>query len=134
MRLTLLPKLRLEDFPPDVKWLGKLFIQLNPYIEAINNVINGNLDFVDNIAAVTKSYSISTFQEFSILWPFNNSPQSCQIVSALKGSPPAPCFLLLAWSYNATTQSVTISNMLEVTSSGNFNLNGSYQFTVRVSV
>ncbi len=133
MRLNQKPVLRGEDFK-DQGWIGKLFTQLTPYFEALNNLINGQIDFQDNIAAITVSYTISTFQQFSILWTFNSAPNSCQIIKALKGSLNTPCILMLSWSYDSTTKSVTISNILEMTSSGNFALNGSYQFTVRVSV
>lgn len=135
MRLNQLPKLRAEDFPTEQQsWIGRLFTNLNPFIEAVNYVINGQIDFQDNISSVTKSYTISTFQQFNILWPFIPPPQSLQIVKALKGSNLDGVILLPAWSYDATNKSILVSNILEVTSSGIFVLNGSYQFTVRVTV
>lgn len=135
MKLNQLPNLRTEDFPSEQKWISKLFVQLNPFIQAVNQVINQNLNFGDNLKSVSQTYTITSFQAFSIAWPYaDENPKDVRITTALKGTQKDATILLLAWKFNSTTRGVDISRIVEVLDSGIFSLNGTYEFTVRVTV
>lgn len=135
MKLNQLPNLRTEDFPSEQSWISKLFTQLNPFIQSVNLVLDTNIDYSTNIKSITRDYTITTFQAFSFQWTFTDSrPIDLRIVQAYKGTQLTPVILLPAWSYDATNRVITVSQLVEVTSTGVAALLGRYQFTVRVSV
>jgi hypothetical protein len=135
VRLNQVPNLRGEDFPTELSWIQKLFIQLNPFIQSVNQVFDNGIDFSTNIKSVTTSYAISTFQPFSLSWPYGDpDPIDLRVVRASKGSQQTPTILLPAWSYDATQKTIKVSKLLEVTDTGVTPLKGSYQFIIRVSV
>lgn len=135
MRLSQQPILRVEDFPGQQNWLGRLFVQLNPFIQTLFQIFDANISFGDNIKAVTKTYSISTFQSFSFLWPYKDAaPQDVRVIQATKGNSRTPSMLMAAWSYDSGTFSITIHDIVEVSSSGVASLSGIYNFTMRATV
>jgi hypothetical protein len=135
MKLSQVPNFRVEDFQSEQSWIGRLFINLNPFIQAVNQVFENNVDFSTNIKSVTKDYDITSFQEFSFSWPFANvTPVDLRIVKAAKGTSLTPAILLAAWEYSATNSTISVTQMVEVTSSGSQALSGRYQFSVRVTV
>lgn len=136
MLVTSPTQLRVEDFPTEQSWIGRLFVQLNPYFASVNQVVNGFIDYSSNISAFTQSYTITSFQAFSFQWPtqFSNPPQDLRIMQASKGTQQTPTILLPAWSYDSSLKKVSIANILELTSSGPQALSGSYQFTLRATV
>ncbi len=110
MRLNQNPNFRVEDFPSEQSWIGKLFVQLNPFIQAVNQLLNLNVDFSANIKSVSKEYAFSTFQPFSFLWPYTDlAPSDVRITKAVKGIQKTPTILLAAWSFDAATQQIRIS-------------------------
>lgn len=135
MKFNQNPVFRTEDFPGQQDWISKLFIQINPLVQLLNQIFDNNISFGDNIRSVTRSYSISTFQAFGILWPYQNFPPvDLRIMSANKGTGQTPTVLLPYWSYNPSTQVISISNILEVTTTGISALSGAYNFTIRATV
>ncbi len=135
MKLTQIPNFRVEDFPTEQTWISKLFIQLNPFIQAVNQILNQGVDFSSNIRSVSKDYDITTFQPFSFAWPFTEAtPVELNVVKSLKGTAQTPTILLAAWRYNATTAQIDVTRMVEVTDTGVATLSGRYQFSVRVTV
>jgi hypothetical protein len=135
MKLNQAPNFRVEDFPSEQSWIGRLFTQLNPFIQSVNQVFDSNLDFSTNIKSVTVLYNISSFQTFSLQWPYaNNPPVDLRVVQAAKGSGMTPCILLAAWSYDSTKYTITVNNMSEISTSGVSALSGSYRFTIRVTI
>lgn len=136
MKLNNLPNLRVEDFPPDQgKWLQRLFIQLNPFFQSLNQVLELGVDYLSNIKSVTREYQITTFQSFSFQWTHKDSaPADLRVIQATKGSQATPVVLLAAWSYNSTNQTVTVTDLLEASSSGVSAVSGSYKFNIRVTV
>lgn len=135
MRLNQFPNFRVEDFPAEQAWIGRLFTQLNPFVQAVNQVFDLNIDFNSNIKTVTKEYTITSFQTFSIQWPFrNNSPADLRVIKAQKGTQLTACILLPAWSYDATNALITVNNLVEVGNSGMSSLSGTYKFTIRASI
>jgi hypothetical protein len=135
MKLNQLPNFRVEDFQSEQSWIGKLFTQLNPFIQTVNQVFDNNLDFSTNIKSVTVPYTIASFQPFNLQWPYpNNTPADLRVIQAAKGSALTPCILLAAWSYDSTKYAITVNNMVEVSGSGVAPLSGSYKFTIRVMI
>jgi hypothetical protein len=127
--------LRTEDFPGQQEWIPKLFNQLNPLIQSLGVVINGSIDFTSNIRSVTKDYTLTTFQEIKFQWPYKDyPPQDLRVTQAAKGTQQTPTILLPSWKYNAANAEITVTSLLEATSSGVGSLSGRYQFTIRVSV
>lgn len=136
MKLASVPSLRSEDFPPDEQaFTSKLFVQLNPFIQAVNQVLLQNVDFNDNIKSVSKEYDITTFQSFSFTWPFKDvSPGDVRVIKALKGTAQVPVILNCAWSYDQTTKLVTVSRMVELNDTSISTLSGRYIFTIRATI
>lgn len=135
MKLSQVPNFRVEDFQSEQSWIGRLFIQLNPFIQSVNQVFDQNIDFGTNFKSVTKDYDITTFQSFNFSWPYSGAtPIDLRVVKALKGSTLTPTILQAAWQYNSTTSVITVTRMVELTSSAVAELSGRYQFTVRVTV
>jgi hypothetical protein len=135
VKLSQVPNFRVEDFASEQSWIGRLFINLNPFIQAVNQLTDQNVDFSTNIKAVTKSYDITTFQAFSFKWPFTgDAPVQLQVVKALKGNLLEPTLLMASWSYDSTTNSISVVRMVEINATSVSELSGRYQFTLRVTV
>ncbi len=136
MNLTQKVTLRVEDFPDEQRgWLRSLFSQLNPLFSSIDQILNQNIDFSTNIPSVTQSYSIDSFQTFSIKWAFTGyKPAFLSVSNSYNVATQSPTILLPAWSYDPGSSLITVSNMLEATTAGNVALTGKYTFNVRVSV
>lgn len=135
MKLNQLPNLRVEDFPSEQTWISKLFTQLNPFLQSVNQVFDQNIDYATNVKSVTKVYNITTFLPFSLQWPFHGfTPMDLRIIQAKKGAQLTSTILLPAWNYDPTDDSITVDNLLEVTESGIAVLSGRYQFTLRVTI
>jgi hypothetical protein len=135
MKLNQLPNFRVEDFQSEQSWIGRLFTQLNPFIQAVNQVFDSNIDFSSNIKSVTRQYTITTFQSFSFQWPYTDqAPGDLKVTQALKGTQLTPTILLAAWGYDATNKLIQVSKMVEVTDTGVSAMSGRYQFSIRVNV
>lgn len=135
MKLNQNPNLRVEDFQSEQSWIGRLFTQLNPFISAVNQVFDSNIDFSTNIKSITKEYTISSFQAFDLQWPYKDSPPiDVRVTKAAKGSQLTPTVLLIAWSYDATQAVISISEMSEVTGAGITSASGRYAFTLRATL
>lgn len=129
------PNLRTEDFPSEQAWISRLFVQLNPFIQSVYQLFNGNIDFSTNIQSVTRDYEITTFQEFSFVWPYLNSvPNSVIVTKATSGNQKTPTILLLGWSYDPNSKAITIKKMIEVNETSVNPLSGRYNFTIRATV
>lgn len=135
MKLNQAPNLRTEDFQSEQSWIGRLFIQLNPFIQAVNQVFDQNIEFGSNIKSLTREYTIRTFQPFNFQWPYSDkNPNFLQILQAFKGSQLEPTILQAAWKFDSTSRTVTVTKLLELTESGASALSGNYRFTLRVTV
>lgn len=136
MKLTQVPNLRLEDFPSEQQtWLGRLFINLNPFIQSLNQILDNNIDYATNIKAMTRQYDITQFQPFSFTWAFKTTPPvSLVVTKALKGTDLTPTILGLAWNYDASTALISVTSMAEIATTGVSELSGRYQFTVRATI
>lgn len=135
MKMNQVPNLRVEDFPSESTWIGRLFIQLNPFIQSVNQVFENDVDFSTNIKSLTRDFDITTFQEFSFTWPFTGtSPVDLRVVKALKGSAQSPTILLASWKFDSTNDLITVTRLVEVTDVGVAQLSGRYRFSIRVTV
>lgn len=136
MKLNQLPNFRVEDFQSEQSWIGRLFTQLNPFVQSVNQVFDNNVDFTSNIKSVTRDYTIaSSFQAFSFQWPYiDASPSILQVIQASKGSQLTPTILMASWSYDATDTLITVNRMIELMDTGVSTLSGRYQFKIRVTV
>ncbi len=128
------PSLRQEDYPKDtLSTTGKLFGALNPFFSAVTDLINGQIDYVNNIAAVTKTYSFSNvIVPINIQWPFNVPPLDLRITKALAGS--TPTILIPAWSFDVSTNTIAVTKILEAPSMSVPVSGVLYQFTIRATV
>lgn len=136
MKLNQVPNFRVEDYQSEQSWINRLFVNLNPFIQAVNQVLNGNVDFLTNIKSVTKDYDISNFQPFDFTWPYQDAVPNCvEVIKSKKGSSLTPTILLAAWEYDATDLTINITRMLELTDTPSIAaLSGRYQFTIRATV
>lgn len=135
MKLISKPSLRLEEFTGQADWIGKLFSQLNPFFQSVNQILNGNITFQDNIQSVDANYDIKKFAAFSILWPHNGSnPANLQVMKAYNMESDSPTILVASWNYDASKRSINVKNMLEVKATGNQELNTRFKFSIRVTI
>lgn len=133
MKLNQIPVLRSEDFPSQQSWISGLFVQLNPFFQAVSQAFDSNIDYVTNIKSVTRDYSISSFQPFNLAWGFKDvAPNQVTVIKAVKGS--TPTILLPAWSYDSGKRTITVSQLVEITRTGVSALSGSYNFTIRATI
>lgn len=134
-QITNTPSLRVEDFDKQQSWIGKLFFQLNPYFQSLVDLLTQNITFGDNIRSLSKDFSISTFQQFSLSWTFTTPPLDVRVIRAVKGTNSTPTILLASWNYDPGTKLITIYGLTEVLDSSVAPISGStYQFTVRATV
>lgn len=135
MKLNNVPNLRTEDFPEESKWIGGLFIQLNPFIQNISQIFNNGIDYSTNIMTLTSMFDVNPFQAFNFNWPFpNNPPVSVEVVQAAKGNALTPTILMCSWSYNVSGSTISVSKMVELATTGVSALSGRYKFTIRASI
>ncbi len=135
MNISQIPNLRVEDFPSEQSWISRLFVILNPFIQSVNQVVNGQIDYSTNIAAVTRSYTVNTtFAPISFQWPSVVQPAALDVIKASKSGAQTPTILAAAWSYDIASKTVTVTRMVELLPTGVAELTGSYQFTIRVTV
>lgn len=136
MRLSQVPNLRVEDFASEQSWIGRLFVQLNPFIQSVNQVFLNNVDYATNIKSVTKDFVVNAFQPFSFQWPFPETiPNDLRVIKAFRGTSQTPTILLASWDFNTTTSVVSVSRIVEVTESLTIaELDARYQFSIRVTV
>jgi hypothetical protein len=134
MRLNQTPVLNVQDFK-DQPWLARLFVQLNPMIQQLGQLFDYGIDFSTNIKSVTQTYEVSEFQPIKIKWSWSaSSPSDCRVISAYKGSDYTPCVLVAPWSYDNSTHQISISSLLEISSTGVSSASGRYKFTIRASI
>lgn len=135
MKLNQSPTFRVEDYPSESTWISKLFVNINPFISAVNQVFDQNVDFSTNIKSVTKDYQISTFQEFSFTWPFDKTtPADLRVIKSVKGSLQTPVILMASWEFDKNTNLITVTSMVEIGASSVSPLSGTYSFTIRATI
>ncbi len=133
MQLSTPPNLRTEDFPDQKNWIARLFIQLNPYFLQIQQSVN-QIDY-SNINSITRELTYTNVQfPIKLQWTFDSTPMSCQILSAKKGSEQTPTALIPVWSYDASSKTISISKIYELTDSGAVLAQEQFKFVMRISI
>jgi hypothetical protein len=129
------PSLRMEDYPKELaSGFSSLFRTLTPYFSSITSSINGSIDFVDNIAAVTKSYDMTNVQfPINIQWPFaGNPPKDLRVMKASAAN--VATILIPAWSFDVSTNIIAITKILEAPGMALPVVGVRYQFSVRATI
>jgi hypothetical protein len=136
MKLNQATNLRVEDYPDQNKWIGRLFIVLNSLFASLNQVLDGNIDYITNIRAVTREYDTSALS-FPIIfaWPYTQGePKDLRVTQASADA--VATILEPAWSFNASTRQISVSYMA-VLGAGSVSAVTSgvrYKFTIRATV
>jgi len=93
-------RLTIEDFPEQKSWIGKLISPINDFITQGIQVMNGGVNFTDNIFGKDHLFDF-TYQSDSVSlpigfqWLFNMSPKSLIVVSATEDTDPVN--IAVAW-------------------------------------
>ncbi len=137
MKLNQSFNLRNEDYPDQSAWIGRLFVVLNTFMTSIAQIFDQNIDFTTNIKSVSKDFdTTSPTYPITFQWPFTQAPPvELRVTVATKDN--QAIVLLPAWSYNASTQAISISYLCECTSSGTISATSTgprYKFTIRVTI
>lgn len=136
MKLSQATNLRVEDYPDQATWIGRLFNVLNPFITTSQQIFDNNVDFATNIRSVTKDFDTSQISfPINFDWGFSQAdPVQVLVTKGVMGV--SPVVLLPAWSFDASTRQVSISNIVMVSSTGVSALTTGtrYKFTVRATV
>ena len=136
MKLNQSTNLRVEDFPDQKEWVGRLFVILNAFMGSIEQIIDQNIDYTTNIKAVTKEYDSSSLTvPIKFSWPYPGFPPvELRIAKAMSGT--TATVLMPAWEYNASTQEISITALYELSTTATtaIAVGTRYRFTVRVSV
>jgi hypothetical protein len=133
MQLSTPPNLRTEDFPDQKSWIARLFIQLNPFFLQTQQAVN-QIDYT-NIESITRELSYANVQfPIKLQWTFESTPMSCQILSAKKGTEQTPTVLVPVWTYDASSKTISVTKMYEITDGGTVLAQGQYKLVMRISI
>jgi hypothetical protein len=136
VKITQTTNLRVEDYPDQSKWIGRLFTVLNALISELQTILDQNIDFSTNIRSLTRSYDTTAIQlPISFEWPYSAAtPIEVRICKAMRGNDAIA--LIPAWDYNASTRSVSISSLHQVVDGelSAVTVGPRYRFTVRATV
>lgn len=110
--MSLIPSsttLRVEDFPEQKEWIGKLFLPINTLITAFTSAINGNITYGDNIPSVTQAlefvYGGPTDYPKKFRWTLPVKPVEVRVAQAFEDN--TPVAVVCAWSYADNQISIT---------------------------
>lgn len=131
--------LKVEDFPDQRSWIGKLFFPLNNFVLGAISAVNGNLLLGQNIPCQTKTLSFTWNGQsqlpvsFAYTLPSTLTPVELRICSAFENS--KAITLLCSWSY-ANSQ-VSLTNLWKVVDGttpqvSRLTVGNTYTFTVRL--
>lgn len=135
-KLNQTTNLRVEDFPEQASWIGRLFVTLNQFIQSVQNIFDYNIDFATNIRSVTREFDTTSITfPITFQWTFTQvKPQALTVLNAMAGTS-ATC-LVPAWSYDSSTSLITVSYLTEFSTSGvSAPTQGTrYKFSLRATV
>lgn len=133
MLIPELTSIRVEDFPDQKSWIGKLLLPLNQFFLSTVSAVNGNITIGDNIPCQTQVmsfvYGSSTDFPKSFKWNIPDRPLELRIASATEDG--VPIALVPAWSY--ANGNVSITTLVKLSTSGVSELvtGSTYVVTVR---
>lgn len=135
MKLTQNPNLRAEDFPK-FESAEDLFKILNPFFVDINNVLDQNIDFSENIKSLTKNFvSKGVSLPIKFTWSYPKvTPNSVSIIKAKVDNSPA-CFVC-SWDFDASNSNIVIYEIFQLSGTSIVPISNSsiYNLTIRVTV
>jgi len=106
--------LRVEDFPGQNSWIGKLLFPLNQALSAFTNALNGNITYGDNIPCQTISlrftYGGTTDFPKPIKWQYMATPVELRVCSATEDE--TAIGVLPIWYFS--NGQIYISNIVKV--------------------
>lgn len=128
---------RVEDFPDQADWIGRLFTLLNSFVTSVGQIVDQNIDYTTNIKSLTKDFEFSSLTyPITFQWPFTQAqPLSLSVNKATKDG--SAIILLPAWTYNASTQALSVAYLAEVSSTGVVaatTIGPKYKFTIRATI
>lgn len=136
MKLDQPTNLRVEDYPDQAQWIGRLFNVLNPFIRSVQRVFDNNVDFSTNLRSVTRSFEGTSFTfPLRFSWPFSEArPAQLTVLAATAGT--SEVALIPAWSYDASASEVVLAGLYVASSTGVASLTSgvNYKFGIRVTV
>jgi hypothetical protein len=136
VKLNQTTNLRVEDYPDQAKWIGRLYIVLNSFFSNIDQILDSNIDFSTNIRSITKDFNTTTLTyPIKFAWPHEAYPPiDLQVCKAMADG--TAIALIPAWDYNASTKEISVSALTQVSSSGASatTIGPRYKFTIRVTV
>lgn len=126
-RLTATRKLIVEDFPDQKDWIGNLFVIVNDFFTKSVSVLNGNIEFGQNIIGIERELDFVYVSDAASLpqkirWELNVRPRAFYMVSALEGEPKIansfrPVTLCANYILNEKNE-VEINGLVKLQSSG----------------
>lgn len=129
------PSLRLEDYPKEsADSFDKLFNSITPYFASLTSTVNGRIDFVDNIAAITKDYDLTNVRlPINFQWTYTAAPpMDLRCIKATGGI--VPTILIPAWSYDPGTFTISVTQLIEAPGMAAPVAGRRYRFSLRATV
>ena len=134
MKPPALTTLKVEDFPEEGEWIGKLLSPINQVFTGIISALNANTTFGDNIPCQTKElafkWSGASQLPVKFAYTLTAKPVELRICQAKENSKPVA--LVCAWDF--ANNVVSLSGIWKVTDDGVSQLvtGAQYNITVRV--
>ena len=127
------PNLRVEDFPGQKDWIGRLFEPINRFFLDSSNTLNGNVTLGDNIPTQTSTLSFThggdTDFPRTLAWTLRAAPVEVRIAKATENS--VPVILVFSWSYANGVLFVNDIRKINSASVSELTRGASYNITLR---
>lgn len=122
MLIPSLTTIRVEDFPTEREWIGKLLFPLNQFLLSATTAINGNISLGDNIGCQTQviQFTYGSTLDFPKQFKYNltQRPIELRVCSVTENA--VPIAVVHEWEFNNGV--CYINNIYKVTTSGVSNL------------
>lgn len=118
---------RMEDFPSQRDWIGKLFLPINTILTQVAAAMDAQVTLGENVPTFTKVISGNTLslpQRFQFVGSF--TPTQMIIAQATKDG--TPIAMAGAWSING--DAITVSKLYEITEDGNIPISAGSKYSI----
>lgn len=138
MRIKAIQLLKVEDFPDQKFWIGKLIQPLNDFLNQSISIINDGIVFPDNFQGKDFVFSF-TYQSEALTfpqqyaWTLLAKPKALIVVSATEDG--LPIIANVAWGFTADGK-VSLTSVVKLTNAPAvvlLSVNSKYQIRVRVT-
>lgn len=141
MKLPVLQRLVVEDFPEQKKWIGPMFNVINRFITVAVQALNGGIIFEANITGQEQVFDFvysSATASFPkrMNWKLAEKPRALSVVEAYaqtSSTTRTPVIIVAAWEF-ADDGTVSISSFVQISTSGAAALTVGTRYTIRVRV